>query len=60
MLEDYVMERADYAKIKKGSKRKMKNYDEEYEQFEESFDFEYAYDDYSQNAPCDNTGICAG
>ena len=39
----------------------MKNYDEEYELLEEEkFDFEYVDDDYSQNAPCDNTGICTG
>ena len=39
----------------------MENYDDEYnllEEDEDSFDFEYV-DDYSQNAPCDNTGICA-
>ena len=27
---------------------------------ESKFYFEDADDDYSQNAPCDNTGICAG
>ena len=38
----------------------MKDYYEECKRLEEEEEEIYVDDDYSQNAPCDNSGICAG
>ena len=39
---------------------KMKDYYEEYKRLEEEEETIYVDDEYSQNAPCDNSGMCAG